>query len=177
MKWKLRFSVRTLLFLFFLSAIPCWWIACEVSEFQSQNAALVHMQKVNPSMRVTWKNKTPSWLSKIGIQPDWMNRITRLDATGVVCGQLRWKDYPKEQIEFDDKDFEQIFSDIEGLNDLREIYFQVTKLSDDSIELFSKLSNIEMLCLHETDVTNAGARELQQRMPSTEIAHYQAGSK
>lgn len=134
MKRRIQFTVRTLLLLMIVSAIPCWWIASEKSHYETEKDVLAHMQEVNPRMRVVWENQTPQWVSSIGIQPEWMSRIIRVDATGVTCGNLKWEDYPKFQIEFDDKKLEQVSADLRKLHHLREVYFQVTKLSDQSLD-------------------------------------------
>ncbi|MBL8855391.1 MAG: hypothetical protein JNK57_15600, partial [Planctomycetaceae bacterium] len=104
MRRKLRFNFRVLLFLSMLIAIPCWWVAHEISAFQSEKEAFARMQEVNPRMQVVWENQTPNWRSSIGIHPEWMDRIIRLDATGVSCGRLEWKDYPDSQIDFGDEE-------------------------------------------------------------------------
>lgn len=177
MKRKLRFTIRALLVLMVLSAIPCWWVTREMSEFQSEKNAFAHIQEVNPRMSAVWENKTPSLMTSIGIQPDWMNRIVRLDATGVTCGKLKWEDYPQAQIEFGDDELKLIADDIEQLQNLHEIYFQVTKLTDESINFFGTLTKLEVLNLQETDITPNGAKVLQNRLVSTSVEHHQASSK
>ena len=177
MKRRVRFTVRALLILTILSAIPCWWISREMSQYQTEKQALARMQKVNPRMSVVWENQTPNWVAAIGIQPEWMNRIMRLDATGVTCGGLKWEDYPKSQIEFDDDNLDEITNDINQLQGLREIYFQVTKLSDRSVDFFATLDELQVLNLQETDVTPDGAQLLQDRLKSTTVEHHQASSR
>ena len=174
MKRKLRFSVRTLLILVLIATVPCWWVASEVSEFTTEEQALRRMQEVNSRMSAVWENQTPDWMKTIGIQPKWMNRIVRLDATGVTCGKLKFEEYPKSQIEFRDEDLAEIADDIKQLDDLREIYFQVTHLSDKSIDYFSTLKGLEILNLQATDVTPAGAEKLQSTLASTSVEHHQA---
>ena len=101
----------------------------------------------------------------------------RLDATGVTCGGLKWEDYPKSQIEFDDDNLDEITNDINQLQGLREIYFQVTKLSDRSVDFFATLDELQVLNLQETDVTPDGAQLLQDRLKSTTVEHHQASSR
>ena len=101
----------------------------------------------------------------------------RLDATGVTCGGLNWEDYPKSQIEFNDENLADITNDIDKLRGLREVYFQVTKLSDQSVDFFATMTELQVLNLQETDVTPNGARLLQERLKSTAIEHHQASSR
>ena len=95
----------------------------------------------------------------------------RLDATGVSCGRLEWKDYPDSQIDFGDEELEQIIGDIESLHNLREIYFQVTKLSDRSVAFFVRMPGLQVLNLQVTDITMNGAQILRSRLPTTTVEH------
>ena len=177
MKRRLRFTTRTLLVLLLVSSLPCWWIASEMAQHRAEHAAVKHMRQINPRSSVVWESRTPDWLSKIGVKASWMDRVTRVDATGVTCGNLKWEDYPKSQINFGDENLADIADDLKMLVNLREIHFQVTKLSDNSLDIFASLPNIEMICLHETNVTDLGAKRLKSRMPSTIVDHKQAGTK
>ncbi len=171
MSWKLRFNFRVLLVLSILVAIPFWWVAREIAEYEKEKASLARMQEVNPRMRVIWENQTPKWFSSIGIHPEWMNRIIRLDATGVTCGGLEWKDYPDSQIDFGDEELEQIIGDINSLHNLREICFQVTKLSDRSVDYFATLRKLQYINLQVTDITMNGAQILKNQLQTTTVEH------
>ena len=171
MKRRLRLTIRTLLILSLVSALPCCWVASEIAQHRTEHEALAHMRVVNPRTCFVWTNQTPAWLQRFGVAPEWMNRISTVDATGVTCGRLEAKDRPQSKIDFDDENLREIADDLKNLKHLTEIWFQVTKISDKSVDLFGEFPNVELICLHETNVTESGAREMQERMPATYIYH------
>ena len=176
MKLRFRFSTRMLLILIVISAFPCWWIGSEIHQYRAEQNALIHMREVNPRTNCLYENQTPRLFSRIGIKPKWMDRVTRIDATG-VCSGIPWEDYPKSQIEFDDNNLNEVLVDLKKFQELREICFQVTKLSDRSLDALANFPEVETMYLNETDITNSGVEQLRLLMPSTKISHHQARSR
>lgn len=169
--------MRTLLVLVAILTIPCWWIGREVSEYHSEQSALSRILEINPKAGVRHQNETPTWIAAWGIQPVWMDRVMRVDAHGVNTRTMPYEEFPQSQVDFGDKELKIIKDDLRRFRSLREIYFSVTKLSDESVELFGDMDYLEVLNLQETNVATEGAEKLRELLPTTDVQHFPRRSR
>lgn len=171
-KRRLRFTLRAMLVLVLVASIPCWWVASLVSQFTVERKVAEKMAEINPRTYLLWENQTPEWIASLGVRPRWMDRIVRVDATGLSSGQLSLNEYPMAQTDFDDAKLSDVWDDLNQLECLREVYFQMTSISDKSLDALASLTELEILNLQETNVTDVAAKELRAKLAETKVWHY-----
>lgn len=169
-KKRLRFTLRILLLLTAIAAIPCWWIQSELTAFRAEQAALQRIREVAPELYVEFIDITPSWLIRVGVQPAWLQRVDQLDVTGITGG----RDFSLDEIplQFDDGAFSAIRDDLQEFDHLKSLYLQFTRVTDTSIPKLRAFDNLRYINLQQTGATTAVVKNLETEMPSTKISFF-----
>lgn len=169
-KKKIRFTLRMLLLLTAVAAIPCWWIQSELSAYRSEQAALQRIREVVPELYVEFTDTTPSWLTKVGIHPGWLRRVDEIDVTGTTGGrEFSLAEIP---LEFDDRAFAAILDDLQEFDHLKSLYLQLTRVTDTSIPKLRVFDKLTYINLQQTEATTAVVKKLETEMPSTKISFF-----
>jgi hypothetical protein len=170
MRRRLRFTLRVLLVLVALAALPCWWVGSQLTQYRFEQSALARIRKVAPKLHVEYTSKTPAWLSRMGIRPTWLERVTDIDVTGTTGGRNVSAD--EIPLDFDDTKFAAILDDLRKFSQLNELYFQLTRLSDSSLPKLREFERVKFINLQQTAATSLGVKKLESEMPNTKIAFF-----
>lgn len=170
MRRRLRFTLRVLLLLVAFAAIPCWWVGSQLTLYRIEQSAVASIKKVAPALHVEYTNTTPNWLLRMGIRPSWLERVTDIDVTGTTGGKFVSPD--EIPLDFDDTKFAAILDDLRKFNQLNELYFQLTRLSDASLPKLCEFERVKFINLQQTGATSAGVKKLESELPNTKIAFF-----
>lgn len=167
-KRYLRFSIRVLIFLIALFALPCWWLASEMAQYRKELAAIDHIREHAPHLYVEHRYCGPSWMWKVGFRPDWLQRVGSIDVTGQTGG----KNHNMFMFEFDDAAFAAIYDDLLVFEHLSELYLQFTKLTDASLPALGTFSRVKFINLQQTQMTSAAVRDFDQDRTDIKVAFF-----
>ena len=173
-----QFSLRALMVLVVVVAVPCGWLKWKLDHKQRERAALAEVGRVGGNFNYDWQYggqsgpAGPAWLRKflgddffssvvllqIGgyhITDDWLVHLESLP--GVVHVYLKC-----------DRITDAGLGHLRGLK-LRELSIGGSKVTDAGLVHLRGQTGLEYLNLSDTAVTDAGAANLQQALPNCRI--------
>ena len=166
-----RYSLRALLMLIAACAIPCWWISSVRSNYLREQNAVSELKEICPSLAVVCRNEAPAWMHKMGIFPQWLNRVDIVDVTGTSYGDRKVDhlSVPVDPVFFGDSELAKMMPFLLEFGSLREVQLDYTKTSDRSADELAKLKSLKFLNLQDTKMTSKTVKALETRLPNTEI--------
>jgi len=182
-RWQFQFSVRFLLALIAVVAIPFSWLAVEMWQAREQREAVEAVEKLRG--HVTYDYEPPYglhsmtrpepmgslWLRKILgkdlLGKDMFANVTGVDLTrsSVVDTDLRYlKRFTQlENLNLDETAISNVgLKQIEGFTRIHALGLGSTKVSDVGLERLKRLTQLRALNLSDTNVTDVGLRHLQE---------------
>jgi hypothetical protein len=151
-RWRFQFSLRSLLVFTVAVAIPCSWLAVEMSWVRQRRATMFSLKLVGSAFQYEYEldrnNPVPPG-------PAWLR-------------QFLGDDFFAEII-FADLSYARITdADLDSLRDMthiRELCLNHTPITDAGLKKLTGRPRMYFLWLAETQVTDKGVKEFQQAMP------------
>ena len=174
---RFQFSIRSLLLLTVVVAIPCSWLAKEREQARKQQAAVEAIKKLAGEVNYDYEFDA-SWSPINGAQPPgptWLRRLLGDDffanVVEVMLMERAVTDADLEQLEEltrlqaldlgETKVTDAGLEHLKGLCQLRVLGLEHTEVTDAGLEHLKGLSRLEVLNLAQTDVTDAGLEHLK----------------
>ena len=140
-RWRFQFSIRSLLALVLIVAIPCSWLATEKREAQEQWKAADTFEDLDGT--VNWDQPSaPLWLRS-------------------VLGDYYFRNVVKVAF-FSAPVTDAGLANVEKLSQLEELDLGGTRVTDVGLEHLTSLSQLHVLALNATRVTDAGLERLKE---------------
>jgi hypothetical protein len=191
---RFQFSIRTLLLLVFVVAVPCSWMATAIKNAKEQGRAvmaegawvvMMYDYEVNDSGEyVGGKPKEPVWLRDL-LGLDFFAEVVagsslpragryspllRSPLPGATLGHLkalpriRWLELAYTEVA------DTGLASLKGLHELEHLSLAKTEISDAGLEHLAGLTHLRFVDLRETRVTEEGVKNLRQALPKCKIA-------
>jgi Leucine-rich repeat (LRR) protein len=158
--WHFQFSIRWLLVLTVVVAIPCSWLAVEMRWAKEQKEAVEAIVKLGSvyyedsiDLSVEYfrgiNPVKPAWIGKL-LGEDFFRNVTALELNGskITDGELE---------------------NIKELKQLKTLQFAQTKITDAGLVHLKGLTTLESLDISNTNVTDDGIKGLQKVLPNLKI--------
>ena len=162
-RWRFQFSIRSLLVLAVVVALPCSWLAAEMKEAKRQKEAVDKIEKLGGSVEYDWQGDVIH-LPRPNAQPPgpaWVRNVVGDDFLTVVVS-----------VDLDDtQTTDAALEVIEGLPQVLELGLSKTKVTDSGLEHIRGLHELRMLFLFRTEVTDLGVRRLRGSLHTCKIYH------
>ena len=152
-RWRLQFSIRSLLVLVVAVALPCSWVAVEMKKAREQAAAVEaivglggivedHDLEVDANGRFVPPRQPsePAWLRKV------LGNRFFTEVVVVKLSKIQGTDVP--------------LANIVGLSQLKRLSLDRTQLTDAGLEQLTRLPQLRELSLNNTQITDAGVAKL-----------------
>jgi hypothetical protein len=181
--WRFQFSLRSLLVLTVVVAIPFSWLAVEMKRAREQREVAKGILKFGVGFGYDYQLPRLSNAQAPPPAPDWLRSLLGNDFFANIAGvilvgrQVTDRDVEPlkeltqlqqlclERTQVTDAGLEHLKS-LTGLQSLCLIHMQVT---DAGVEHLKGLSSLRLLVLEDTNVTDKGVKELQQALPNCKI--------
>jgi hypothetical protein len=164
LRWY-QYSLRSLLVLVTLCALPCSWLGIKVQQAKRQHGAVRAIEELGGAvsydgLMVTGESPGPGWLGKM-LGKDFFATAggVRLDKAEVTdaeleslreLSQLHWLSLEHTNVT------DAGLVNLKGLTKLQMLVLSHTKITDAGLEHLRGLSKLETLSLEDTEVTDAG---------------------
>ena len=191
-RWRFQFSLRSLLAMVIVVALPCSWMAVEMKKAKDQEAAVAAIEKTQGNViydDVTWgsakvksgfgwgQNAKPSG-------PDWLcNLVGHNFVSDVAVAHMGptttdsdlecFRALPEitalwlSGTQVTNKALEHVM----GLTRLKMLDLAHTQVTDAGVEHLKDLTELRRLDVTGTEVTDESVKKLQQALPSCTIYH------
>ena len=190
-----QFSIRSLLALVVVVALPFSWLAAEMKKAREQKAAVTEIKKVGGVAydyddHVTRLNRGiwgdiytgvwevdrppgPAWLRKL-LPDDFFAEVATVgfDASQVTDAGLEHLDSFSHLQELSLADTQVTDAGLEhlkGLSQLKQLWLDRTQVTDAGLEHLDGLFQLQVLSLNGTKVTAAGVAKLRKALPKCKI--------
>ena len=181
-RWRFQFSIRSLLVLVVVVALPCSWLAVEMKKAKKQKAAVEAIVELKASVYYDYLNDAnfrdprplgPAWLqSLLGV--DFFARVDRVFFYGsrvtdadlehlTALNELQLLSFAKTAVT--DAGLE----NLKDANELHDLILVSTDITDVGLEHLKGLRTLRTLDIRHTQVTNEGVKKLQQALPNCKI--------
>jgi hypothetical protein len=178
-RWRFQFSIRSLLLLTFVVAIPCSWLAVEMKRAKKQKEAVEAIWKM--SLEGSYdekfeKSTSPHalvWLrEQLGNDffdnvfsvcfyglPMSLSGVQEVSDSGLEClnGLTQLKTLYLWHTKVSDVGVEHL----KGMTQLQILHLNNTKVSDIGVEYFKGMTQLQILSLSNTKVSDSGAEHLK----------------
>ncbi len=188
-RWRFQFSIRWLLIMVVVVAVPCSWLAVEMKAAKEQHDAVEAIMKLGATVRYDWQTDVDHYYNLLPKaqppEPPWLRSLLGNDlcwsVTRVIWGGPEFRS-PTTPRSITDAGLENLrglkqlqhlsfwgnseLSDadlqhLEGLNQLRELWLNSTPISDNGLEHLKGLNELRTLALEFTGVTDKGLESLK----------------
>ena len=174
--WWFQFSVRSLLVLIVVVALPGSWLAWELKQAQMQRAALAEIEKFDVLVFYDYQISKSGQVNILANPPgpDWLISAFgddfMVDAVE-VCLSGNWHpDWDGNSVEHSDPQVaDALLPHIEKLRALQTLFLRGNLFNDAWLERLKRFTYLSTLCLIDTHVTEEGVRKLQQELPNCKI--------
>jgi hypothetical protein len=177
---RFQFSIRSLLVLTLAVALPCSWLADEMTKAKQQDEAVKWINSVYDQGAHYWEKDEvvpraePTWLLKLLGDSFFAQDITViLGRNGVTVATLKHlrqiRFVRKLVINSTPKIMDAELENLRGLAELRELNLYDANITDAGLELLKGMTQLRRLSLNKS-VTDAGVKRLQQALPNCIIA-------
>ena len=155
---RFQFSIRSLLVMVVVVAIPCSWLAVELKKAGEQREALEAIGKLEGWVTYDYWRASGNTMRVEPPTPAWLRSVLGDDFFRTI---VFVKYYPVT------------YADLEHLKRLRQLQtldLYHTEVTDAALEHLKGLSQLRVLRLNGTKVTDAGVKKLQQALPNCQIS-------
>jgi Leucine-rich repeat (LRR) protein len=162
-RWH-QFSLRTLLVLVTLFAIPCSWLAVTIQQAKREEAAAAVILKSGATVEWDGNPSGPTWLRKV-LGERFLGHVKVVNFLfAEVTDRTLEPLHDLSQLKELDLSFSSIADGVlvrlRGLPELRTLNFTDTDVTDADLEKLAALKQLEHLSLSGTSVTDVGLEEL-----------------
>ena len=141
-----QFSLRTLLIVVTLSAVPLGWVGWKLEQGRRQRAAIAWVEKMGGTVAFVSVEETSWWR-------EWTDKLF-----GPSVREVDLRGTPVTDL-----------SPLAGLKNLDLLYLRNTQVSD--LSPLAELKNLKWLLLGNMSVSDEDVQELRQALPNCEIIH------
>jgi len=162
-RWRFQFSIRSLLVLVVVVALPFSWLAVEMRAARKQKEAVAAIEKLHGTL--FWdRPAVPRWLRSL-LGDDFFDNVDSIFLFGPKTGNAwlenldglsRLKTLALDRTQITDADLGRL----EGLSHLQELLLERTEITDIGLEKLKGWSQLQKLSLYGTKVTDAGLEHL-----------------
>ena len=178
---RFQFSIRSLLVLVVVVALPCSWLSTEMSMARKQKATVTEIRRLNG--RVWYESNVSETyfeaLSRHPRNPRWMEDLVGIDLLENVLDARVETDAGFEDLRglkhlgcLDLANTKITGQGLEGLKyvpQLKVLFLNNTAVDDSGLEHIAVLHQLQRLYLTGTQVTDEGVAKLQQALPNCKI--------
>ncbi len=181
---RFQFSIRSLLVLVMVVAVPCSWFALEMKKANKQQEAVAEIRKAAGYVQYDYDRQF--WRQGGIAQPPapvWLLNLLGVhffaDVVWVGDFHCQFTDATlknlKDLTELEELDLGSTkitdagLKNLEGLTRLRPLRLEFTEVTDAGLVHLKGLKQLRELLLSNTHVTNAGVRELRKALPKCRI--------
>ncbi len=180
-RWRFQFSLRSLLVLTVVVAVPFSWLAVEMKGARKQREAVGAIRKLGGWIVYDYEQPTipnpqppgPEWLRKL-LGNDFFANVVLVNLGGMQAtdGEL---EHIKELTQLQDLWLygghvtDEGVKHLKGLTQLVLLHLGGTQITDTGIVYLHGLSQLQTLDLTGTKVTAEGVKKLQQALPKCQI--------
>ena len=159
-RWRFQFSIRSLLVLVVVVAVPCSWTAIETKKAREQKEAVQHARKLAGRVRYDYMSEF-----EYGYQ-QFANPLSGSDLPGAAwLGDLLGPDFFATVVGLEFSDCWSLtdvdLEHLKGLTQLRTLNLHGTQVTDAGLERLKGLTQLQELYLDGTQVTDAGLERLK----------------
>jgi hypothetical protein len=191
-RWRFQFSIRSLLVLVVVVAIPCSWMGVEMKKAREQKEAVGSIKKlrggnwydyrfqkpVNP-LRSPSGPPEPAWLRNL-LGEDFFATVVDVAFAYLSTGDtglkhLRGLTQLQSLWLYHTKVTDEGLEHLEGLTKVQKLYLSHTQVTDVGLEHLKGMTQLRRLYLGGTQVTDEGVKRLQQALPRCKISSPEKG--
>ena len=167
-RWRFQFSIRSLLVLTLVVAMPCSWLSWEMKRAKHQTEVAEAIRNMHQWAEYDWEidadgapRQTPqppatAWLrSRLGV--DFFAEVVRVNISGEDTDMNAW---PEQ---------------LEGLTELRALDLSDTQVADGGLEHLKNLTQLRCLDLGNTKITDAGLENIKGLKELRQLGLYSTG--
>jgi len=148
---RFQYSLRTLLEVVTLCALPCSWLAVKLLQAEQQREAVASIEKLGGVVFYS-RPSGPPWLRSV-LGNDFFDHVESVNL------------FSNPQITNAD------LKHLKRLNQLTWLGLQFNQVTDTGLENLKGLNQFQTLFLDGTQVTDEGVKKLQQALPNCKILH------
>jgi len=180
-RWRFQFSIRSLLLMVVVVALPSSWLAVEMKEARKQHDSLEALVKMRGQISYDWQFDAggfarpnaqppePEWLRRL-FGDDFYQSVVEVDLHAAVMTQAEMLEHLEcgfeDNVPFTDSDLK----NLKALHQLKVLRLNSTQITEDGLQnLVERLNELQFLELRETKVTAEGVKKLQQALPNCKI--------
>ena len=174
---RFQFSLRSLMLLVVVVAIPCSWLSVELKAAREQNAAVEAIQKAGGWVECN-EGYDPNGLVPVALLDGWQG-FYFMNVTDVYFDEAKVGDSELEHL----KGLPQLrflalngtsvsdagLKHLKGFTQLESLFLEGTNVSDAGLEHLKGLTQLKTLDLSRTKVSDEGVRMLQKALPRAHI--------
>lgn len=159
---RFQFSIRSLLILITLCAIPCSWVAVMKQETKREREAAAEIEKLRGTVKWS-KPSEPMWLRNL-LGDDFFSTVEAVGGNSISILDCL------SEVEVTDAWFEHL----EALKQLKVLHLYGPEVSDAGLQHLRALGQLRSLHLHVPKVTDAGLEHLKDLVRLQELFLYSA---
>jgi hypothetical protein len=176
-RWRFQFSLRSLLILTVVVAVPFSWLAVEINGARKQKEVVDALSQFTGSVSYDYEYDSignwiptteppgPSWLRKV-LGDDFFVNVVIVYFAGPKAedAALKYLEGMKQvrEIQFiKTRITDAGLEHIKGLNQLKELYFNHDQITDAGLEHLKGLNRLEILFLRVNKITDTGLEHLK----------------
>ena len=148
-----QFSLRSLLLLVVVVAIPCSWLSVEMKAAREQHTAMEAIQKLGGDVFYDYEVNTPAPGPPQPPGPLWLRE--RLGVN--LLANVTFANFADSQPKIGDAGMEHL----KGFTQLQDLYLNETEVSDAGLEHLKGLNQLRLLWLSGTEIGDAGLENLK----------------
>jgi hypothetical protein len=157
---RFQYSLRSLLLMVFVVAVPCSWFATEMKQATKQRRAVEAIRTAGGGVTYDSDSDDPFADEQLPYQqPAWLRKLVGDD----FCGDIRCVNLADTQVT------DARLVHLQGLRQLQELDLSNTQITDAGLVRLQGLTQLQWLSLWNTQVTDQGVTELQQALPNCQI--------
>ena len=160
-----QYSVRTLLVLVTVAAVPCSWVAVKTQQARRERAIAPAIERIGGT--AVWATPSgPAWLRKLlGDDQFTSVDIVRLQNPGITDADLKCLDGLRRLRQLDlygTRITDAGMQHVKGLSQLEGLYLNGTRVTDVGLQSPKGLGHLQVLQVGGTQVTDIGLKHLRE---------------
>jgi len=160
-RWRFQFSIRSLLVLVVVVALPCSWLAVEMQEAGRREKVVAEIRKCRVFIAYDYQfHAYHEYLPHARPpEPLWLRNLL---GDGFFS-HVAYLGFNPQQVTDD------WLANLEGFPQLQGLYLAYNRVTDAGLERLAGLTTLRLLFLENTKVTDAGVKKFQKILPNCQI--------